>query len=417
MHLVRHSMTSVRITALIALALLTGCGEPETRNDPPTGADPSRLRTDREILESRPGDIQAILLERDALTRAERLARVLSELDPDALDDLLAAFESVYLDIGDFELQLFAEWWARFDPRAAMRWAQQDWRAEHMGIYQTVLRAWARDDPAAALGEAEKEPRPLQLAHRVSAVLRGWEEGGHPGAYEFVMSTPGEYGVRLTNVMTRRRVLRDGVDATFEWFESLPYPMDGTMRNLQRRVASAAAEVEPEKAAKWVEPYLAEEDRTLLAHRVGVRWVETAPEDAMAWLSALEAGQQDLKTGVKETYRAWLRLDREAAWAWLEAQEAAPWLDPALGLYAQNWHRFHRDEGEHALEKALLIDREDLRWSTVVNVWRAWLGTDVARAGRWFEEHRDQIPEFYRDKMETVPAGTVPKSKLRPAEG
>ena len=392
--------------ALAALALLTlGCDALQSDE----AAETIRLRSDGELLGNRSGAIQEVLLIEDHLARAERLAATLQTLEPEALEDALAAYETVYLDIGDFELEMLADWWARFDPEAALAWAQSDWRNAHMGVLEAVLRAWARIDPQAALAEAESETRPIQQVTLLAAVLRGWEEAGHPGALEFAMSVPGEQGMRLNAVMVRRRVMRTGADATIEWFESLPGSILGAKKELQKRVATAIADVAPEKAAAWVEPYMAERDRTRLAHRVGARWARTDPEAAMAWLESLPESM-DRDFGVKETYRSWFRYDRQRAWSWLVDQKPEPWLDEALAMYAQSWQRAHPKDGATALAKALEISEEELRWTTVMNTWKAWAQTDFKPAGTWFAAHADEIPEFYRRRMQVFPAGTFENS-------
>lgn len=402
--LMKNARASLGALAVLTLLLLTACESgPDAAKD---AAEATRLRSDGEILDDRSGEIQEALLEEDSIVRAERLAAVLRTLEPEALEDALAAYDTVYLDIGDFELELLADWWARFDPEAAYAWAQSDWRAAHMGVMEAVLRSWARLDPQAALAEAESENRPVQQVTLVSAVLRGWEEGGHPGAFDFAFTLPGEYGMRVNAVMIRRRVMRTGPDATLEWFESLPGVMDSTKKDIQKRVATAVADVAPEKAAAWAEKYMAERDRTRLAHRVGARWARQDPEAAMAWLESLPESM-DRDFGVKETYRSWFRHDRERAWAWLVEQEPEPWLDEALAMYAQSWQRAHPKDGGTALAKALQIADEELRWTTVMNTWKAWLAADGKPAAEWFGKHHAEIPEFYRNRMQVVPAGTV----------
>lgn len=402
--MMKNARRALGVLAALALLMLGCDASPDpTENDAAAAA---RLRSDGEVLDDRSGEIQDALLVEDSLVRAERLAALLQTLAPDALEDALAAYDTVYLDIGDFELEMLADWWARFDPEAALNWARTDWRAAHMGVLEAVLRTWARSDPQAALAEAESENRPVQQVTLVSAVLRGWEEGGHPGALDFAITLPGEYGMRVNAVMIRRRVMRTGPDATLEWFESLPGVMDGTKKDIQKRVATAVADVAPEKAAAWAETYMAKRDRTRLAHRVGARWARQDPEAAMAWLQSLPESM-DRDFGVKETYRSWFRHDRERAWAWLAEQKPEPWLDEALAMYTQSWQRAHPKDGGTALDKALEISEEELRWTTVMNTWKAWLKVDAKPAAAWFSKHHDEIPEFYRERMQVVPAGTI----------
>ena len=118
----------------------------------------------------------------------------------------------------------------------------------------------------------------------------------------------------------------------------------------------------------------------------------------MAWLSSLPE-TMDRRTGVQEAVRAWLRRDREAVWAWFEGREAAAWLDEGFSLYALSWARHHPDRAAEALEVALRIEKETLRWATVVRIWRPWLSSDQQAAGEWFAARYDEIPDFYREKM------------------
>ena len=112
----RLSMMNARraLGVLAALALLMlGCEASQDRAAP-DGADSIRLRSDGERLGDRSGEIQEALLVEDSLARAERLSAILQTLEPEALEDALAAYDTVYLDIGDFELEMLA------DDRAAL---------------------------------------------------------------------------------------------------------------------------------------------------------------------------------------------------------------------------------------------------------------------------------------------------------
>jgi len=93
----RLSMMNVRraLGVLAALALLMlGCEASQDRAAP-DGADSIRLRADGEQLGDRSGEIQAALLVEDSLARAERLSAILQTLEPEALEDALAAYDTV----------------------------------------------------------------------------------------------------------------------------------------------------------------------------------------------------------------------------------------------------------------------------------------------------------------------------------
>jgi len=388
--------TAVTVAALV---LLTGCSPDGDRRDA-IREKPAAVRLWGDAVR-----IQEILLEPDALVRAETLASELRSLAPLALEDVLSAYDTVLLDIGDFELKLLAEWWAGFDPEAAYAWSHEDWRARHPAIFQAVLRAWARIDPEAALRVAEQESSFSIRRPAVGAVLIGWEEGGRPGVFEYVESLPpGHDRQRYLAFVARRKVLRDGVDAAIRWAESQPDEPGLFKLNLFRRVASTAAQVEPLRAAAWAEAQLGGPFGDQLPQRVGTRWVTHEPEAAMEWFQKLPAGF-DREKGLQETYRVWLRLDKAAAHAWMEGREHAAWLDPARALYAMSLYKEPGANPRIAIDQALSIVDEARRWSTVGRIWRVWYARDAESAEAWFLARQSEMPSFYRARIPMLPKG------------
>jgi hypothetical protein len=368
------------------------------------GSDPtalSRSKGGRDVqLWGVAAEVREILLQPDALVRAEALATLFQALEPEALEQVRSAYDGVFLDLGDLELELFAEWWTRFDPRSAFEWTSANWHASHPRVVQAVMRGWARHDPEQALRAAEQQRvytirRPL-----VHAVLAGWEESGKPGVFEYVQELPrGPDRQRALYVVARRKVLRDGAEAAFRWAEALPDSPDEFKLNLFRRLASSAAEVEPGAAAAWAAKHADGPHGNGLPRRVGTRWAKRDPEAAMRWLSTLEPGPNRVD-GVQETYRTWLRVGFEDAFAWLPAQPAEAWLEPAVALYAQI---VAQSAPREALDWAQRIGDEELRWPTVGRVWRVWALDDEAAANAWLEQA--ELPDFYRKRIPEIPEG------------
>ena len=164
-----------------------------------------------------------------------------------------------------------------------------------------------------------------------------------------------------------------------------------------RRVASSAAEVDPEAAAAWAEHHQAGEHGLALPTRVGTRWAKRDPEAAMRWLSTLPEGW-NRDAGVRETYRTWLRLGGDRPLVWLRGSELEPWMDPALALFAR---KIGADEPEEGLAWAGRISDEELRWGTLGQIAREWLVLDEPAARAWIE--RSELPEAYRSKTLAIP--------------
>ncbi len=100
------------------------------------------------------GEVRDVLLLPDPIERVQRLAELLRELEPSALPQVRQAYDSVLFDLGDPELVLLGEWWAKFDPESALDWTRGNWGTRVPRVVHAVIRAWARFDPEAAYAKA-----------------------------------------------------------------------------------------------------------------------------------------------------------------------------------------------------------------------------------------------------------------------
>ena len=128
------------------------------------------------------GQMIDVLLLPDPILRMERLAALLGNLDSSYLEQVQEAYASVLFELGDPEVVLFCEWWARFDPESAFKWTRSNWEANLPSVAASVVRAWARTDPQAAYraaGPLDSQDRPF--APYVVALIAGWAESGKPG--------------------------------------------------------------------------------------------------------------------------------------------------------------------------------------------------------------------------------------------
>jgi len=390
------SRSSSAIIAVLGAALAFGVGYRVGLSQQPTQQAPSRSKTEQVdvVLVGVSAEVREILLNPDVLERTDDLARLFQRLGPESLEEVRGAYDSVFLDLGEVDLVLLAEWWARFDPEAAVEWTEREWRAEHPAVVVQVFRAWARSDPGAALQAAENFSNPLLRRPYVHAVIAGWEESGQPGVLDYVESLGrGHDRQRAIYVVARRKVLRDGPEAAFRWAEGLPDSEDEFKLNVFRRVASSAAEVDPEAAAAWAARQQAGEHGLALPTRVATRWAKRDPEAAMLWLSTLPEGW-NRNDGVRETYLTWLRLGGDRPLEWLRSAKIEPWLDPAVSLFAK---KLALDDREEALQWASRISDEELRWGTITIIARDWLALDEEAAKAWIDQA--ELPELYQRKV------------------
>jgi hypothetical protein len=406
----KHLLAPVGAAALaLAFGLGFWTGRAETARSPrpgealsPATASRSVRGTEAVALEGVAGEIREILLNPDVLERTGELARRLSQLGPESLEAVRSAYDTVFLDRGDVDLALLVDWWVGFDPEGAFEFTSREWRADHPAIVVSLLRAWARRDPRDALAAAQRSGLNRAGAPYLHAVLAGWDASGEPGLFEYVASLPGGADrQRAISVLARRRVLRDGPEEAFRWAEALPDSQDAFKLNVFRRVAGAAAEVDPQGAAAFAERHYA--DPALgkgLPLRVGMAWAKRDPEAAMLWLATLPAGP-NRDDAVGETYRTWLRGDRTAAREWLRNTEPEPWLDPAVSLYAQSIAYESSERAAEALEQVARISDEQTRNAAIVLVARLWLERDRPAAEAWLASA--DLPDAVRERASQLP--------------
>ncbi|MGH7335933.1 MAG: hypothetical protein ACREI7_00020 [Myxococcota bacterium] len=355
--------------------------------------------------------LSEILGPTDPLRRAEGLGALLPRLGPEALPFVLEAFERSSLNGLDPDYVLLATWWARFDPMAALDWATRTERATSYAVIAAVFRAWARDDPKAAWAEAASQPGQITQFAR-AAVIAGWEESEPSALIEHIRAIP-DLSLRqqTADSLAQRRVLTLGADSALRWVDSLP--PDGFRSELEPRVVSEVALVDPAAATAWVEPRIATGQLlTGFPRRVATRWVRRDPQSAMAWLKSLPAGR-DRDDGVMESFRDWQLLNRAEATSWIAAQEREPWLEPALALYADE---LATERPEEALALVAQFRDQTLRDRFTTTIAREWLSRDYAAAQAWLQNAK--IPEEVRERIRVLrsedSSGTPARSQQLP---
>ena len=378
---------SVLVAAAAVAALALGCDAPPPSEGagPPSPADAAAA-------------VREILAGDDLLERSARLGALLSALEPEELETVREAFESVRLGRGEVDLVLFATWWARFDPESAYEWSRANWKAEHPRVQVEVFRAWGRSDPEAALRRASRHPVPDVRGAFVGAALDGWAASGRPGFVGYVEGLPrGKEQQRAIGVLAERRVLDLGPEGAFRWAEGLPSANDDFKLHVYRRVASAVAEIDPARAAAWAEGRLDGPLGRGLPRRVATRWVRRDPEAALRWLGTLPAGD-NRDDGLEEAYRDWLVQDREAARQWMRRAEHEPWLEPALSIFALS---ISTEDPAEAMEFAGRIQDEARRHYTTIVIARHWLKSDREAAEAWIAS--SELPEEVRKRIYAFP--------------
>lgn len=363
------------------------------------------------------GGLYAVLIKPDPLERASELGRRLQALGPEALEAVREAYDAVLLDVGDVDLVLFAEWWARFDPAAAFGWARSSRIGWHPAVLFCVARAWAHQDPEAAsraIQQSVSDPR--LLGATVVGLVRGWEESGRDGLDAYLARQPSaEVVQQALEAVARAKVLRDGSEAAIAWAEALPAdepPVELKWR-AYRSVAAAIVQVDPERAATWVARQAGgPNEGSGLFSSVGTGWAQRDGAAAMRWLSTLPAGGRR-NTAVAEAFRTWLAREPEAASQWMRAVQLEPWLEPAVAVFAPH---LRKDDPEEALSWAYRVSEPSQRERAITLIALSWLESAPEEAQAWLdraelsEKARDRIAQLQalRARYEAAEAGSPP---------
>ena len=389
---------------IFSTLLLLGCGQPAERTEP--GAGPESWAA---------GEVETqvaeILARQDRIARTGGLANLLQDLPPRFLDEVLAGFDGAFLEWGDNEPVLLAEWWTRFDPLAAKRWSESDWRADHPRVALTVMRAMARTDPQMALQTYFDEysglrPEASQYPGGLEAIVIGWYESGQDGLLDFIKGQPiPELRQQTMGTLARLVVLDLGGQGAIEWTEAR-IAEDGSeifARQIQQRIAAAIAEDDPALASAWVERLIAQGAHGSLPRRVATRWAKQNPEAALLWLESFEDNAHRHQA-IAESWNVFWRKDPQRAHAWVREQgdKTYGFLGPALARSIKQQVTLEKKAGlptdyEAYLAESIRIEDPEVRWGSVTFVARFWRLEDEAAAEAWMVEH--DVPENFRFKV------------------
>jgi hypothetical protein len=332
--------------------------------------------------------IQAALTDPDRLAGVEALAAQLRRTGPESLPEVLAAFETVFLDVAELEVVLLADWWADFDPKGAFQWSRGSAIGRHPLVLRAVVEAWAQRDPLAARDALTNMKDPFMARACLDSLISGWDASGQPGLIEYLRGLGASTDALMAmSPLARRRVLRDGPERAFAWGEAIPDdPPDDALRfklQMFRRLVSAAAPIDPEKTAAFAAKYADGPHGDGLLARTGAGWATQIGDGvpALRWLASPPAGKQR-DDGVEETFQAWSGRNYAAAAAWLEAEPHAAWMEPAILIHV---NRLSGRDVAAALAWARRIEQPALRESAFVAVGNMWLQNDPEAARAWLD--------------------------------
>ena len=399
----RRAIQFVSIMLVAVLATVSGCGD---QNDGRTN----------DVIPMGPvsDETHRILLLDDRLVRVEELSRLLQALPQteESAQDVIAGYQSAFLDRGDIELVLIMEWWIRFDAENALAWTKRSWRADHPRLGYAARRALARRDPQAAVDayHSSKGGRFPSYAVTLQPIIVGWFESGRPDLMTFILGLPDtNLRQQALGTLARLQVLKLGPEKAIQWANQAVLGQDETAtRHIHQRIAASIAELEPGVAADWVRKLIEQGASETLLRRVAGRWSRHDAPAAFAWLGEFEQTSHQ-RQAVTQTFAGWYIRSPEEARRWLldQGEATSTSLAPAtIELMKATAERSlieseFESDWEANLEIALRIEDPDQRWTAVLFLCRAWVQRDATVANAWMESNG--VPELYREKANLTP--------------
>jgi hypothetical protein len=334
-----------------------------------------------------PGEaVRQALAEPDQLVRVAILLPVLERLDPQNLDEVLAAYEQSFGTGAErgAALILLMEAWVDFDSAGAfdriMGWPIET-RVEAVAA---LLRPWARSDPVAASRAYNGLQKKRLYTRAFSSLVVGWAESGESEIWTLVEGLePGLERENASRHVMEAVLRREGPQALFRQVEELPPGAADRFKVAAFRTAGAlVAGIDPAAATAFVAKHLGGPYDRMLVARVGQRWAIDDGDAAMAWIQTLEPGEER-DAGMRETYRRWLIRQPDLARAWMRERADDTRVAPILKTYAVV---AADDDPIEAVEWAQGISDPELRTQALIAIGERWLPRDPERAKSRLEE-------------------------------
>ncbi len=383
----------LRLLGLVAVLALTLCavGCSDREETAPARPGVQALDGPRPDSETAKRVIAAVSIP-DSLERVAALASLLSGVGEEALPDVLAAFEYAQPLLDDSEWMLLADWWTRFDPRAALGWVRSKQDFRFPGALRYVIAGMARVDSEGALLALLTLRSREQRDAAFQGIIKAWNPVDPDGLLQYIVDlTPGRERQRAISTLVGVKTRQEGVPSTRRWAEALSEDLPrGFKLQVYRRLASELALIDPASGRSFVEAHVA--PGSGLYRKFGVVAVEADPEGTLAWLGGLPEGMER-DEGVQETYRRWVRNDSEKAQAWMTGAPPEPWREPALEIYALTKAS---TDPIAALELAAGIRDDARRKYTRLKTLVAWHARDPDASIAWLDASKLQ-PEVRQE--------------------
>lgn len=394
------------VAALVALGalVLVACDAPQPsaqRAASPPPALPKVVVPDGPVDEAVRQQLAEAIREPDAFARARRLGELLPTLGADAVPTVKAILADPTLDIGGAAYDLLVRFWASQQPEAATRFAvEKATMIYRLSAVLSAMEAWAKVDPGGALGVLDVYMAEYSDVSDIlpTGLVRGWYAAGDPPELAAFIEGLGMGFLRQRALSTyiRAKIQAEGVESVIRWAESFPAEDEVYKTAVYRQVASAIPLFDQEAGMRWCAAHCDGPYGKGMDSIIARRWILTDGAASLAWLATRPEGH-DRDLGLRMSWAAWSRHDREAAMSWMTtklANDPEVWQRPIYPVYAR---MLAAEDPEQAMELASEVPLEEERMIVLADVARTWYRIDSEAAEQWLAQ--SPLTESNRQKV------------------
>jgi len=327
---------------------------------------------------------EAALDQRDPLSRSFAISRFLRGVDAQGIGDVVEAVEEAGYWFDQQEHRLLMAAWVRIDPDEAVLWALSRPGLLWDRAAAAALEALGYFDPERALYVLQSMEDRVGADFLHLAMVQGWARSGRRDELvEYLAGQPPSvYRQRATTALANE-ILKGGPDELIEWIDTIEAdPSSGFKRTAFQRAANAMAQLEPVRAARWVDEHLGRPHALRAPNVVAQRWAEKDPAPAMSWLVSLPKGSTE-EDRSERIFTEWLNRNRRAAESWVRAEAPSGRVDPLIRVIIR---REFDERPAHAMEWADLLHDPVVRTRVQISAGRSWYRRDPDAILAWLPD-------------------------------
>ena len=358
-------------------------GEPNTIDsglDIGNPEDPDFADPDFDPTVPRTIDPNSLFRDSDPLQRMADFVDALRTLDPSTIKPVLEAFESLPPDRSrSNELKLLFHAWGKFAPEDAIEYAKTLGRSETIYATRAAVASWASYDATAAMEWAEQQDDENQRAEYMVGIVKGVAAFDRKAATEMLFTIEKTNYRYQAAALLVQDSLKQGIDSTIQWAESLPNSDDSVKRSIFTQVASAISKEDPQRAADWALTMAEGDTRSSVISTVINYWSRESHKDTATWVQQLPEGGSKYKA-IEQMVNQWAWRDPASTAEWLNQFPSTTELDPAIDNFSR---RIATKEPEVAADWANAILNTDKKDQALERVYKSWKKQDPDQAEIW----------------------------------